>query len=340
MRIPASRLNGTDGRPESPSNPGRFEETTGAVVRNLTTTYDAAGLPTSASDTATGESLTYAHDGVGNLTGIDSSVGTNDWTYAYDPYSRLTCAVQGSSCASGSSRVLYTMDALDRALTRAKGSDVTSLTYQGIGETLAKTVNGSTTTTYAYTGGGAPLAEKTGSTASFYLRDTHGDVVGLASTAAANQGTAAFDPWGKNLDLHRSNLLPRLSGRYDRPGYEAGRHGEPVVCGGVRTVYRARRDLRRTLFTDDAQSACLRRNEPGLHVGSDWHDAGPRRWGQSLPGSHLLHGLQQRRGRWRRLYLLLRSTRFSISRQPSSTAARTFPPSRHRQTLARGRWLG
>jgi RHS repeat-associated protein len=175
------------------------KETTGAVVRNLTTTYDAAGLPTSASDTATGESLTYAHDEVGNLTGIDSSIGTNDWTYAYDPYARLTCAVQGSSCASGSSRVLYTMDALDRALTRTKGSSVTSLTYRGIAESLVKKVEGTTTTTYASTAGGAPLAEQTGSTASFYLRDPHGDVVGLASTAAADQGSASFDPWGRNL---------------------------------------------------------------------------------------------------------------------------------------------
>jgi RHS repeat-associated protein len=122
-----------------------------------------------------------------------------DWTYTFDPHSRLTCAVQGSTCASGSTRVLFTMDALDRATTRVKGSSTTSLTYRGLGEMIAKTVNGSTTTTYASGAGDAPLGEKTGSTASFYLRDTHGDVVGLASTAAANQGTRAFDPWGVSL---------------------------------------------------------------------------------------------------------------------------------------------
>jgi RHS repeat-associated protein len=175
------------------------QQTTGTLVRNLTTTYDAAGLPTSATDAATGESVTYAHDAIGDLTGIDSSIAANDWTYAYDPYARLTCAVQGTSCASGSSRVLFTLDALDRALTRTKGSTTTSFTYQGIAESVAKTVNGSTTTTYAYSGGGAPLAESTAGAASFYLRDTHGDVVSLASTAAANQGTSSFDPWGKSL---------------------------------------------------------------------------------------------------------------------------------------------
>jgi RHS repeat-associated protein len=175
------------------------KQTTGTVVKNLSTTYDAAGLPTSATDAATGETVTYAHDQVGNLTGIDSSIAANDWTSTFDPYSRLTCAVQGTSCASGSSRVLFTMDALDRALTRTKGSSVTSLTYSGIAESLAKKVVGSTTTTYASTGTGAPLAEKTGTTASFYLRDPHGDVVGLASTGAANQGTSSFDPWGTSL---------------------------------------------------------------------------------------------------------------------------------------------
>jgi RHS repeat-associated protein len=175
------------------------KETTGSVVKNLSTTYDAAGLPTSATDAATGESLTYTHDQVGNLTQIDSSVATNDWTSTFDAFSRLTCSVQGTSCASGSTRVLFALDALDRARTRSKGSVTKTLTYQGISEQVAETVEGSTTTTYASTAGGAPLAEKTGSTTSFYLRDPHGDVVGLASTAAANQGTASFDPYGRSL---------------------------------------------------------------------------------------------------------------------------------------------
>src|SRR5918996_4989860 len=136
---------------------------------------------------------------IGNLTEIDSSVAANDWAYEFDAYSRLACALQGSSCASGSTRVLFTLDALDRATTRVKGSSTTSLAYRGIGESLVKTVNGSTTTTYVSTASGTPLGEKTGSTSSFYLRDPHGDVIGLASTGAANQGTASFDPWGTGL---------------------------------------------------------------------------------------------------------------------------------------------
>ncbi len=167
-------------------------------MKDLTTTYDTAGLPTSASDAATGESLTYTHDAVGNLKQIDSSIASNDWTFTYDPYSRLTCAVQGSTCASGAGRVLFTLDALDRALSRAKDAATTSFTYRGSVETVVQS-SGSSTTTYAYTAGGDPMAEKTGTIASFYLRDLHGDVVGLASTVAANQGTSSFDPWGRSL---------------------------------------------------------------------------------------------------------------------------------------------
>jgi RHS repeat-associated protein len=80
-----------------------------------------------------------------------------------------------------------------------EGHNPKTLTCQGIAEQLARTVEGTTTTTYASTVGGAPLAEKTRTTASFYLRDPHGDVVGLASTTPANQGTASFDPYGRRL---------------------------------------------------------------------------------------------------------------------------------------------
>jgi YD repeat-containing protein len=59
-------------------------------------------VPTSATDAATGESVTYTHDAIGNLIGINSSMAANDWTYAFDAFSRLTCAVQGSTCLAWS----------------------------------------------------------------------------------------------------------------------------------------------------------------------------------------------------------------------------------------------
>jgi RHS repeat-associated protein len=67
----------------------------------------------------------------------------------------------------------------------------------GISDQLAKTVEGSTTTLFASTLGGQPMAQKAGSAAqTYHLLDTHSDVVGLVSTVAANQGTTAYDAYG------------------------------------------------------------------------------------------------------------------------------------------------
>jgi len=70
------------------------KETTGSVVSNWTTTYDTAGLPTTATNAVGGETVTYTHDQVGSLTKADSSIGANDWAYTYDAFSRLTCSKQ------------------------------------------------------------------------------------------------------------------------------------------------------------------------------------------------------------------------------------------------------
>ncbi len=175
------------------------KETTGSVITNVTTAYNAQGLPTAASDSVTGESITYTHDQIGNLTKADSSVAANDWAFTYDSFSRVTCAKQATTCGTSPS-VQFTYDAFDRAVTRAYNGSTTTYTYQGTSEAIAKAVTGSTTTSYAYTAGGEPMAEKTGAAApTFHLRDPHGDVVGMVSTTAANQGTVAFNAYGKAL---------------------------------------------------------------------------------------------------------------------------------------------
>ncbi len=70
--------------------------------------------------------------------------------------------------------------------------------YRGITEQLVK----AGTTTYATGATGAPLGQKVGTAAaSYYLRDPHGDTVGIVSTAAVNQGTTAFDPYGGVLGV-------------------------------------------------------------------------------------------------------------------------------------------
>jgi RHS repeat-associated protein len=68
---------------------------------------------------------------------------------------------------------------------------------------LAKAqVGTSSPMTYANTPSG-PLAQKVTSgkttTVRYYLRDPHGDVVGVSDTSGALKGTALYDPWGQIL---------------------------------------------------------------------------------------------------------------------------------------------
>ncbi|HEY6567029.1 MAG TPA: RHS repeat-associated core domain-containing protein [Actinomycetota bacterium] len=72
-------------------------------------------------------------------------------------------------------------------------------------------------TTYAHTASGAPMAEKTGSVVSFHLRDPHGDVVRLASAGGANQGTVAYDAYGKPLAASGSASLLGYQGDITDP---------------------------------------------------------------------------------------------------------------------------
>jgi RHS repeat-associated protein len=134
------------------------------------------------------------HDPVGDLTAIDRSGGSNDWFFSYSSWNQLTKAER----SPGSGDVTYTLDALDRVLSRASTGATSQYTYQGSGEVLAKSVVAGSTTTYAHTPGG-PLAQKIGSTTRYYLRDLHGDLVGWSNTNGALQGTALYDPWGELL---------------------------------------------------------------------------------------------------------------------------------------------
>jgi YD repeat-containing protein len=141
------------------------------VISELSTVYDAAGLPTSATDATTGESVTYTHDAVGNLTKIDSSIAANDWAHVYDAYSRLTCSKQSTSCNAGTTRVQLNLDALDRAVTRTYNGTTTAYTYQGASELVAISITGATTSLFSYTAGGSPHAQQVAGTTSFQLRD-------------------------------------------------------------------------------------------------------------------------------------------------------------------------
>jgi RHS repeat-associated protein len=159
----------------------------------VTTDYDAAGLPTSSSD-----GTTYTHDTIGELTKIDRSPGdSNDWNYAYNSWGDLTSAAH----VAGMPDVSYTLDALDRVLSRTASGTITSYTYRGTGEEAAKAqVGAATPIFYAFSPGG-PLAQRTGTDAAtlrYFVKDLHGDVVGLAATTGTNpmKGSILYSPWG------------------------------------------------------------------------------------------------------------------------------------------------
>ncbi len=156
----------------------------------VSTTYDLAGLPTTSSD-----GTTYTHDQIGDLTLINASGTANDWSYNYDAYGRMICAKNATAC-SGTGTITFTLDALDRLLSRV-GTTTTAYTWSGLSEDPAKTADGKTTTYYAYTRSGSPLAQKA-ATLGFYLSDPHGDIVGTAAAGAVT-GSRSYDPWGKPL---------------------------------------------------------------------------------------------------------------------------------------------
>ncbi len=156
----------------------------------VSTTYDLSGLPTTSTD-----GTTYTHDQIGDLKVIDRSGTANDWSYNYDAYGRMICAKNSITC-SGTGTITFTLDALDRLLSRV-GTTTTAYTWSGLSEDPAKTVEGKTTTYYAYTRSGSPLAQKA-ATLGFYLSDPHGDIVGTAAAGAVS-GSRSYDPWGKPL---------------------------------------------------------------------------------------------------------------------------------------------
>ena len=126
------------------------------------TTYNGAGDPVSDTD---GNDFTT--DGVGNLVAMENtSDPSKNWTYDYDPFSRLVCAENDTSC-SGSGAITFALDALDRAVSRTKDSTTTTYRYRGVGEVPAKTTTGGTSTRYANTLAGEPIAQRTGSTTRF-----------------------------------------------------------------------------------------------------------------------------------------------------------------------------
>ncbi len=179
------------------------------MVADWTTTFDAAGLATRTDNAVGGERINYSYDPAGiTLVSEDSTtVSANDRAYTYDAFSRLTCAKTGATTCgttAAATRVTYAPDAFDRTFRRTLNKTATDQIYRGITEQLVK----AGTTTYATGATGALLGQKVGTAAaSYYLRDPHGDTVVIVSTTAANQGTTAFDPWGRVLGVSGTQAI-------------------------------------------------------------------------------------------------------------------------------------
>jgi hypothetical protein len=142
------------------------------VTSDVSTTYDAAGLATTATDAVTAETITYTHDKIGSLTVANSATNANDWARAYDAYGRMSCAKPASTaCTSGTTRVLPTYDALDRTASQTSSGTTTTFAWRGVEETLSyRKVGTGSPTAYVNSAGGTPIAEKQTS-AYLYLRD-------------------------------------------------------------------------------------------------------------------------------------------------------------------------
>ena len=185
------------------------------MTSNVTTSFDASGLPTSSSNSVGGETVTYTHDNIGDLTVANSSTNANDWAYSFDAYARMSCAKSAATaCTSGTTMQTSVYDALDRTISTTLNSATTSNTFRGVTDALTRRV-GTVTTAYAVSAQGTPIAEKGSSTNPFfYLRDPHGDIVSSVTTAAANQTTRTFDPYGKPL------TTTQVSGSQPVPGFQ------------------------------------------------------------------------------------------------------------------------
>ncbi len=179
------------------------------TTNSTATAYDTRGLPSSFGKTVNGVLTTtyYCYDAAGNL--IDEGIpGPNPPTcpsagssggvtgatksYNYDAWNRMSTSKIGSTSYS------YSYDALYRLVS----SSAPSVTFSYAGSSADPIEQqASSTIYYAYSSYG-PLAQGTpgsASSANYFLKDFHGDVVGLANNAGGStsvSGWSSYDPWG------------------------------------------------------------------------------------------------------------------------------------------------
>ncbi len=164
----------------------RVSTKTGAAAA-VTTLYDSRGIPVSSSD-----GTAYTFDNAGNLTKVLK--GTATTTYGYDSWNRMVKATVGSSTS------IYAYDGLGRMTSSGPSTSPTTFAYQGESSQAVTETIGASTTAYSFTPYG-PLAERqvgVSGSLRYFLKDLHGDVVGLiAQQGAAPSATVSYSPYGE-----------------------------------------------------------------------------------------------------------------------------------------------
>ncbi|YCK38243.1 RHS repeat-associated core domain-containing protein [Actinomadura sp. ATCC 39365] len=214
-------------------------KTTAGTIGAGTNTYgyDHAGRLTSW--TAPGGAVTsYEWDASGNRTKAGSATFTYDernrltsgdgTDYTYTPRGTLATSTKAGATtnytfdafdrmiADGDS--LYAYDALDRAVSRIRGTTKQTFAYTGLDNDLAAVTDsgGAVQAKYARDPGGGLLGLKEGTgVAVAALSDLHGDLV--ATYTASVQASAAYDPFGTVTALTGTKAQLGYQGEYTDP---------------------------------------------------------------------------------------------------------------------------
>jgi RHS repeat-associated protein len=192
-----SRLTGSSGLAVSRSYQYDLDGNRTQKVEGSTTTaytYDRADQL--ATQVISGTTKTYDYDRYGNLLSAWDNASAQT-TYAYDGANRLTTIAPPGGAGN---QVTFTMDALDRHMTRSVGgSTADNYGYVGDSET-AWQVGNATTTGSLLDADGTRLAVKTGSTVSWLLFDLHGSVAAVCPAGSTTLSDAyRYDGFGQQV---------------------------------------------------------------------------------------------------------------------------------------------
>jgi RHS repeat-associated protein len=180
----------------------RYKVTEGTST--LTTTFDAAGLPTVTKNGTGTVVSTYATGPEGQLLSLmrpaTGHEGGPDLCMAYDAWGRMIASTQGNltSCPT-SPAPTYAIDGLGRHVSATFSGSTTTTAYRGLTEDpVALSTTGMTDPLQYSWGPTGPLVATAGTTERVLVTDAHGDVVASTTVGDAQvAGTRTYTAWGE-----------------------------------------------------------------------------------------------------------------------------------------------